>query len=713
MRFFKRRSSKRTSSSPDKFVVSPALPEDSLSDSRFASGMDSGLFSKAEAQADSKLEFESFVGSDAQQDDYASYAAYESESQDFSRLSNEFSQSLPRGSRAPYTFMQPEPSASTNAQLQDQMARAPRARTPFTYIEPQSAQSTTQVAPLAASQYASQYAEEPDADYEDDYASDKTDYTASESVDAREYAASQNPQSQLFGAMADEKTASIKLEQMFCANEQDDTAELASKVGFGSARDDAFTFIPLGSQPVATVSEDQVASDAANTATDAAINVAANAATELQARAEGYDKQDVLDEVEPSTLSAEQAAEDGVERPIDEHEAAAQLIANMMLGRNPLANLTADTNQELEQSADLNFATSKLESAADDLKQDGLDLAAVVAEDDAVSEVAGLRAKVEGAADADPNLGETTESDAADDVGLELLEEPVEAEDDCLVNKRIKEPKHKIELVEDDEPPHTTFLDPESEKQAALAEQREDAIVQAFVGKVEQTPPQNRPRFTLLSTQVTLGDTPEKEVEPNLLSEEEKEANGSQADINEFVTGNITTLRTGTDDVALASGGGASRASESVEHDDESDDTLEQPEIPVEHVLEDVESLNESERNQYYTSTLPSSRGTVTLPKLLPTLMQDISRYFYVYSLAILLGMLCLLKVYQVQDTRNLTAQLNEVAIDNAELEKEWLNLLATRQNLSEHAKIRSYATRQLEMVSPKTENEQVISLHP
>ena len=73
---------------------------------------------------------------------------------------------------------------------------------------------------------------------------------------------------------------------------------------------------------------------------------------------------------------------------------------------------------------------------------------------------------------------------------------------------------------------------------------------------------------------------------------------------------------------------------------------------------------------------------------------------------------LCLMKVYQVQETRDLTSQLNDITLNNANLEKEWLNLMATRQSLTEHAKIRAYASNKLQMQSPKTNSEQVISLH-
>ena len=94
-------------------------------------------------------------------------------------------------------------------------------------------------------------------------------------------------------------------------------------------------------------------------------------------------------------------------------------------------------------------------------------------------------------------------------------------------------------------------------------------------------------------------------------------------------------------------------------------------------------------------------------------LMDDLLHNWLVYSLAILACLLCLAKIYQVQETRELTASLNESTFNNADLDKEWLNLMATRQSLSEHAKIRTFASEQLQMQAPKIESEHVISLTP
>lgn len=121
----------------------------------------------------------------------------------------------------------------------------------------------------------------------------------------------------------------------------------------------------------------------------------------------------------------------------------------------------------------------------------------------------------------------------------------------------------------------------------------------------------------------------------------------------------------------------------------------------------------ESDSDQVgFTSTRDYAQSTEEWPKLVPMIFHKIGIYWLAYGLAILACVLCLLKVYQVQETRDLTARYNEVQLNNDTLEKEWLNLVATRQNLSENAKVREYAVSRLQMVSPKTENEKVISLH-
>ena len=98
-------------------------------------------------------------------------------------------------------------------------------------------------------------------------------------------------------------------------------------------------------------------------------------------------------------------------------------------------------------------------------------------------------------------------------------------------------------------------------------------------------------------------------------------------------------------------------------------------------------------------------------PRLVPCIFHELGVNWFVYGLAIVVCVLCLAKVYQVQETRDLTSRLHEVTQNNSKLNNTWLTLVAERQNLTEHAKIRNFATDKLQMVSPKTENEQVISL--
>lgn len=457
--------------------------------------------------------------------------------------------------------------------------------------------------------------------------------------------------------------------------------------------------------------------------------------------------------------------QEGMTAVQDEHEQAIQLVAKMMLG-SPLANLTADTNDELEQGVDFSLLHTVQEQADDSLdglntkatafstafsaaQEDGdLNLAQalsaadkeqdlVLLDENMLANQANLNAAavsfIENTADLPSTNSQTAEAFNAETLAesstaetllaenshAEVSNEEMLADDqdnagsqneEFLVNRHLFEPKHKIELVSEhdgeDSGPRVTFLDAESEQQAALAEQREDAILQAFVGPVEPNAPQSRtPSFMLLNTHanITLQELREQEQEEHLLSKEQKKP-GNEADIHDFITGNIVSLSTGTDNVAVPiASGGAEAGSELEDETDLTQDQVQGDRIEIKSPLDD---------DANYASTISSFTGNLFSPKLLPTLAQDIGRYFYVYALAIVFGVLCLMKVYQVQDTRNLTSQLNEVTVNNEELEKEWLNLLATRQNLSEHAKVRSYASFQLQMVSPKTESEQVISLH-
>lgn len=182
---------------------------------------------------------------------------------------------------------------------------------------------------------------------------------------------------------------------------------------------------------------------------------------------------------------------------------------------------------------------------------------------------------------------------------------------------------------------------------------------------------------------------------PTLLDDEHGEV-----ETEDFVTGNVTILATGTDSAqAIASGTAA--GAESADDEAEGDES-------------NIEKLEYLPGREHFRSSV-SSGDDASLrprePKLIPMLMQDIAHTWLVYFLALVACALCLAKIYQVQETRELTSALNDITFSNADLDKEWLNLMAERQSLSEHAKIRTYASEHLQMQAPKIESEQVISI--
>ena len=177
------------------------------------------------------------------------------------------------------------------------------------------------------------------------------------------------------------------------------------------------------------------------------------------------------------------------------------------------------------------------------------------------------------------------------------------------------------------------------------------------------------------------------------------------AETEDFVTGNVTVLATGTDSARAVSAGGRGVAAEAGE--------AESSESEEESNVEELAFLPGKEQFRSTFSLGEDASLRPREPKLLPMLMDDLLHNWLVYSLAILACLLCLAKIYQVQETRELTASLNEITFNNADLDKEWLNLMATRQSLSEHAKIRTFASEQLQMQAPKIESEHVISLTP
>lgn len=98
-------------------------------------------------------------------------------------------------------------------------------------------------------------------------------------------------------------------------------------------------------------------------------------------------------------------------------------------------------------------------------------------------------------------------------------------------------------------------------------------------------------------------------------------------------------------------------------------------------------------------------------PKLLREVIKDFSKNFVAYVLILAVSAVSVIKVHQVQRTRDLTIQYNEVKRYNDTLKREQLNLLATRENYTEYSIIRNRAVKSLGMVAVKTEDETVIDL--
>ncbi|MBQ2381763.1 MAG: cell division protein FtsL [Succinivibrio sp.] len=105
------------------------------------------------------------------------------------------------------------------------------------------------------------------------------------------------------------------------------------------------------------------------------------------------------------------------------------------------------------------------------------------------------------------------------------------------------------------------------------------------------------------------------------------------------------------------------------------------------------------------------SEKQINSPKLLKEVLKDFSRNFVAYALIIAVSAVSVIKVHQVQRTRDLTIQYNEVKRYNDTLMREQLNLLATRENYTEYSIIRNRAINKLGMVAVKTEDETVIDL--
>ncbi len=112
-----------------------------------------------------------------------------------------------------------------------------------------------------------------------------------------------------------------------------------------------------------------------------------------------------------------------------------------------------------------------------------------------------------------------------------------------------------------------------------------------------------------------------------------------------------------------------------------------------------------------FRSNLKSEGQEKVDHKIIASLLNDLKCNFMTYFLMVILCILALIKVCQVQQTRNLIASYNEVRTTNENLERQWLDLTAMVETLTLHSTIRQNAKEDLQMVNPKTEDEQVIIL--
>lgn len=235
----------------------------------------------------------------------------------------------------------------------------------------------------------------------------------------------------------------------------------------------------------------------------------------------------------------------------------------------------------------------------------------------------------------------------------------------------------------------------------ARREEREHAQNQELMSLNNNSLDSNKQ--SMLSDQsLSLLDLPDPR-DSSLLDEEEENALG-KVEAEDFITGNVSvvseSLRTGTDNVVIAGGAGVA-----VGDSDDDDDFVDDGKVEVVPFLQRKATLKST------ISLGDSNSDADNEPRLVPCIFHELGVNWLVYGLAIVVCVLCLAKVYQVQETRDLTSRLHEVTQNNSKLNNTWLTLVAERQNLTEHAKIRNFATDKLQMVSPKTENEQVISL--
>lgn len=234
------------------------------------------------------------------------------------------------------------------------------------------------------------------------------------------------------------------------------------------------------------------------------------------------------------------------------------------------------------------------------------------------------------------------------------------------------------------------IFDEEAQRQDENARQRNEALVSNVIALQQGA----LTSFSLVEEGMTM-----VKVEPSTILEEEQDFVAGESE-EDFIAGNVTELRsTGTDNGSALSTGACLAADGSIAGTVSDVEVEEVPIIPARlHVSS--------------TLNLPNA-GADRSPgaHLLPSVLSDFVHCWYAYGAALLLCVLCLLNVYQVQATNTVNARLNEVSLSNESIEREWLNLMAQRQNLSEHATVRDSAVYQLQMVAPQTEKEHVIYL--
>jgi len=108
-----------------------------------------------------------------------------------------------------------------------------------------------------------------------------------------------------------------------------------------------------------------------------------------------------------------------------------------------------------------------------------------------------------------------------------------------------------------------------------------------------------------------------------------------------------------------------------------------------------------------YTGELESAKKSA----LVPTILKDVFAHSLSFVLILVATCLSVYKVHIVQQTRDITIELNEVTQKNELMHREWLSLLSEREVLTEYSVVRKSAINKLAMVQPKTEDEDVIDL--